>query len=247
MTHCSEQLTLFQPHFSRSVEVDFSAEPISSDGGGLLLREVEQRLGVIDSFVDCFLDYRDPDRIEFSVKELLTQQIMGLALGDEDLNDHDVLRHDRLLALIVGRNDITGQDRRDEQNRGKPLAGKSTFNRLQLTPPGARENSRYKKIVANVESIQDRLIDLFIRLRSLQGTPEELIIDFDATDDPVHGDQLGKFFHGDYGHHCFLPCSVLCELSLDAFCDGWPLVAQLRPSNIDASAGTFFTSTLYLD
>ncbi len=230
MTHCNDQLSLFQPHFKREVDVDFSAEPISSDGGGLLLREVEQRLGIIDSFVDCFRDYRDPDRIEFSVRELLTQQIMGLALGYEDLNDHDVLRHDWLLALIVGRSDITGQDRRDEQDRGKPLAGKSTLNRLQLTPPGASGNSRYKKIAANVESIHDTLIDLFIRLRSLQGTPEELILDFDATDDPVHGDQLGKFFHGYYGHHCFLP--------LYAFCDGWPLVAQLRPSNIDGAAGT---------
>ncbi len=108
MTQCLEQLTLFQPHHARSVQADFSAEPISSDGGGLLLREVEQRLGIIDSFVDCFRDYRDPDRIEFSVRELLSQQIMGLALGYEDLNDHDVLRSDRLLALIVGRSDITG-------------------------------------------------------------------------------------------------------------------------------------------
>ena len=230
MTHCNEQRTLFHPHFKREVEVDFSAEPISSDGGGLLLREVEQRLGIIDSFVDCFHDYRDPDRIEFSVRELLTQQIMGLALGYEDLNDHDFLRHDRLLALIVGRSDITGQDRRDAQDRGKPLAGKSTLNRLQLTPPGPSENSRYKKIAANIESIHDTLIDLFIRLRSLQGTPDELIIDFDATDDPVHGDQLGKFFHGYYGQYCFMP--------LYAFCDGWPLVAQLRPSNIDGAAGT---------
>lgn len=230
MTQCNEQLTLFQPHSQRDVQADFSAEPISSDGGGLLLREIEQRLGIIDSFVECFRDHRDPDRIEFSVRELLTQQIMGLALGYEDLNDHDVLRSDRLLALLVGRSDITGQDRRDEQDRGKPLAGKSTLNRLQLTPPGASQESRYKKIVANVDSLHERLIDLFLKLRSLQGTPEELILDFDATDDPIHGDQLGKFFHGYYGHYCFLP--------LYAFCDGWPLVAQLRPSNIDASAGT---------
>ncbi len=110
------------------------------------------------------------------------------------------------------------------QNRG-PIEAE-----LCRTPPGANERSRYKKIVADIESIHETLIDLFIKLRSLQGTPEELIIDFDATDDPVHGDQLGKFFHGYYGHHCFLP--------LYAFCDGWPLVAQLRPANIDASAGT---------
>ena len=112
MTECTTQPTLFPPHFRRDVAVDFSAEPISSDGGGLLLRDVEQRLGIIHSLSSCFRDYRDPDRIEFSVQELLTQQVMGLALGYEDLNDHDRLRHDRLLALIVGRSDITGQDRR---------------------------------------------------------------------------------------------------------------------------------------
>lgn len=230
MTDCNEQRTLFQPHFRRQVESDFSAEPISSDGGGLLLREIEQRLGIISDFSKCFRDSRDPDSIEFSVRELLAQQIMAIALGYEDLNDHDQLRTDRLLALMVGREDITGQDRVDGRDRGKPLAGKSTLNRLQLTPPGATDQSRYKKIVADVGAIHETLVDLFIRLRSLPGTPQRLVIDFDATDDPVHGDQLGKFFHGYYRHYCFLP--------LYAFCDGWPLLALLRPSHIDASLGT---------
>lgn len=135
MTQCHKQFTLFQPHFKRDVEVDFSAETISSDGDALQLRHIEQRLEIIDSFVNCFRDYRDPDRIEFSVKELLSQQLMGLALGYKDLNDHDVLRSDRLLALVVGRSGMTGRDRREEQDRGKPLAGKSTLIRLQLTPP----------------------------------------------------------------------------------------------------------------
>src|SRR6056297_1000435 len=190
MTQCNKQRTLFQPHSRREVEADFSAEPISSDGGGLLLREIEQRLGIIAELSHCFRDYRDADYTEFSVRELLAQQIMAIALGYEDLNDHDQLRTDPLLALMVGREDITGQDRPEERERGKPLAGKSTLNRLQLTPPGASEQSRYKKIVADMGAIHETLIDLFIRLRSLQGTPETLIIDFDATDDPVHGDQL---------------------------------------------------------
>jgi len=229
MTHCNTQRTLFQPHFQREVATEFSAEPISSDGGGLLLRDVEQRLGICAALAGCFRDYRHPDYVEFSVQELLTQQIMAIALGYEDLNDHDQLRSDQVLALIVGRQDVTGQDRTDK-DRGKPLAGKSTLNRLQLTPPGANEKSRYKKIVADIGAIHDTLIDLFIRLRSLQGTPKTLVIDFDATDDPVHGDQLGRFFHGYYGQYCYLP--------LYAFCDGWPLLALLRPSNIDASLGT---------
>ena len=230
MTECSRQRLLFQAHGRREVTAAFDGGWVTSDGGGLLLREVEERLGIVRSFAACFSDHRDPDVIEFSVLELLRQRVMGLALGYEDLNDHDRLRHDPLLALLAGRADVTGQDRRDEQDRGKPLAGKSTLNRLELTPVGADADSRYKKIVAHIGQMQDALIDLFIRLKAKQGVPEELVIDFDATDDPVHGDQLGKFFHGYYKKYCFLP--------LYAFCGDWPLAAILRPSNIDASAGT---------
>jgi hypothetical protein len=155
---------------------------------------------------------------------------MALALGYEDLNDHEQLRHDPLLALLAGRADITGNNRPDPRDQGKPLAGKSTLNRLELTPAGASSKSRYKKIVASIAQLQETLVDIFIRLRSKQGVPEELVLDFDATDDPIHGDQLGKFFHGYYQNHCYLP--------LYAFCEGWPLLALLRPSSIDASQGT---------
>jgi hypothetical protein len=134
------------------------------------------------------------------------------------------------LALVCGRSDISGQDRVAEADRGKPLAGKSTLNRLELTPAGASGKSRYKKIVASVDTLQDTLVDVFIRLRAKSDVPVELIIDFDATDDPIHGDQLGKFFQGDYKSHCFLP--------LYAFCEGWPLLALLRPSDIDGAQGT---------
>lgn len=230
MTDCNRQPLLFQPQGRRQVVADFDGGTITSDAGGLLLREVEQRFGIVRQFAGCFTDHRDEEQIEFSVEELLLQRVMGLALGYEDLNDHEQLRHDPLLALLAGRADITGADRLDPRDRGKPLAGKSTLNRLELTPAGAGRKSRYKKIVAHIAQLQDTLVDLFIRLRSKQGVPEELILDFDATDDPVHGNQLGKFFHGYYQNYCYLP--------LYAFCDGWPLLALLRPSNIDASAGT---------
>lgn len=230
MTECNGQQLLFQAHRRREVRADFDGGHLTSDGGGLLLREVEARFGIVRSFADCFTDHRDPEEIEFSVRELLWQRVTGLALGYEDLSDHDDFRSDPLLALLAGRNDITGGDRRDPRDRGKPLAGKSTLNRLELTLVGANAESRYKKIVAHVGALQETLVDVFLRLRSKQGIPQELVLDLDATDDPVHGDQLGRFFHGDYRRYCFLPLYV--------FCGPWPLGAILRPANIDASAGT---------
>jgi Transposase DDE domain group 1 len=230
MTECRRQRLLFQAHGAREVTAAFDGGRITSDAGGLLLRELEERFGIVRSFADCFTDHRDPEMIEFRVEELLSQRVMALALGYEDLNDHDDLRHDPLLALLVGRHDITGRDRRDPQDWGKPLAGKSTLNRLELTPVGATVESRYKKIVAHIGGLQNNLVDVFIRLRSKQGIPQQLVLDLDATDDPLHGDQLGKFFHGYYGEYCFLP--------LYTFCGPWPLGAVLRPSDIDASAGT---------
>lgn len=229
-TECNTQKLLFEGHGRREVSASFDGGKISSDGGGLLLREVEQRFSIVRAFADAFHDHRCPDASEFSVLELLRQRVMGLALGYEDLNDHEQLRHDPLLALMVGRKSITGSDRTQPQSKGVPLAGKSTLNRLELTPPGAGEHSRYKKIVASVAAMQNTLVQTFIRMRSKQGVPEEIVIDFDATDDPIHGDQLGKFFHGYYKSYCFLP--------LYAFCGPWPLAAVLRPSNIDGCVGT---------
>jgi Transposase DDE domain group 1 len=137
MTECTRQRLLFQPHGRREVVADFEGGRITSDAGGLLLREVEGRFGIVRQFVGCFTDHRDPGKIEFTVEELLLQRVMGLALGYEDLNDHDDLRHDPLLALVCGRQDITGADRIDPGDAGQPLAGKSTLNRLELTPAGA--------------------------------------------------------------------------------------------------------------
>ena len=153
MTECSRQRVLFQAHGTREVTAAFDGGFVTSDGGGLLLREVDRQFDILSTFAACFTDHRDPEAIEFSLLELLRQRVMGLALGYEDLNDHERLRLDPLLALLAGRRDITGQDRRDAQDRGKPLAGKSTLNRLELTPVGATIESRYKKIVAHIEQL----------------------------------------------------------------------------------------------
>ncbi len=230
MTDCKPTHVQFHPLGQREVVAGFDGGRISSDAGALLLRELEQRTGIVRCFADCFVDHRDPELIEHSVYELVLQRVGALALGYEDLIDHDTLRHDPLLALFVGKADPTGADRARERDKGKPLAGKSTLNRLELTPVGADENSRYKKIVAQCSSIEKVFVELF--LRAHPKPPERITLDLDATDDRIHGNQLGRFYHGYYGDYCFLPLYIFCGEHL--------LCAQLRPSNIDASAGSTF-------
>jgi hypothetical protein len=205
----------------------FNGGTITSDAGGLLLREVERQSGIIARFARGFVDHRDPELIEHTLEALIRQRVYGLCLGYEDLNDHDDLRHDSLWAVMVGKADPTGQDRSGE-NRGKPLAGKSTLNRLELTPPGANTNSRYQKIVAQHSELERSFVEIFIEQHKTP--PRELVFDLDATDDPVHGHQLGRFFQGYYRQYCFLPLYI--------FCGRYPLCAKLRPADIDASAGS---------
>jgi hypothetical protein len=166
--------------------------------------------------------------IEHTVAELVAQRIYGLALGYEDLNDHDELRRDPLFAVLVGKEDPEGEKRVRAQDRGKAAAGKSTLNRLELTPadPTAAE-LRYKKIIMKPEEIDRLFVDVF--LQAHRGPPEEIVLDVDATDDPVHGNQEGRFFHGYYMNYCYLPLYI--------FCGEFLLGARLRPSNIDASEG----------
>jgi hypothetical protein len=209
------------------VVADFDGGTITTDGGALLLREVEERTGILRQFAACFTDYRDPDLVEHTVLQLIAQRVFGLALGYEDLNDHDALRLDPLLAVLVGKEDPTGQDRLRQRDQGKALAGKSTLNRLELTPVGADAESRYKKIVASMKAVERLFVDLF--LQAHPQAPERIVLDLDATDDPVHGEQLGRFFHGYYQEYCFLP--------LYAFCGRHLLGSWLRPANIDAAAG----------
>lgn len=227
-SECTKQYSRFQALGKREIMADFSGGTITSDAGGLLLREVEKRVGILERLSHCFTDHRDPKRIEHSVFSLLSQRVYGLALGYEDLNDHDQLANDQLLAVIVGKTDPTGQARKDARNKGKPLAGKSTLNRLELTPPGADATHDYKKIAHHPEDIDSLFVDLF--LESYSEPPEQIILDVDATDDPLHGQQEGKFFHGYYKEYCYLPLYIFCGHEL--------LCARLRTANNDGAAGT---------
>ncbi len=227
-TECTPRQLEFQGLGRRSVLARFDGGSISSDGGGLLLREVDQRLGILHRFADCFVDHRRAELIEHSVVELVSQRVYGLALGYEDLNDHDELRWDPLMGLLAGKSDPIGRTRARDRDRDKALAGKSTLNRLELTPAKAGPEARYKKIAVRPELIDDLLLQLFIE--SHERAPGQIVLDVDATDDPLHGSQEGRFFHGYYRHYCYLPLYVFCGEHL--------LCARLRPSNIDASMGT---------
>ena len=173
---------------SREVLASFDGGDISSDGGALLLRKVEEHTGIIQQFAACFTDYRNPDLIEHLLEHLVAQRVYGLALGYEDLNDHDDLRRDPLLATVVGKGDPTGQSRERKRDRGKALAGKSTLNRMELTPVGADEEDRYKKITCHIHAVDQLFVALF--LQAHRQPPEKIVLDLDATDDPIHGNQL---------------------------------------------------------
>jgi hypothetical protein len=227
-TECSRCSFDFQPLSGREITARFDGGTITSDAGGLLLREVEARTGLLAELARCFDDHRDLELVEHSIADLVKQRVFALALGYEDLNDHDQLRTDPLLATLVGKCDVTGQDRLAPRDRGKPLAGKSTLNRWELTPAGAHEKSRYKKIVARHNDLATWFVDAYLRLEPQP--PEEIVLDLDATDDPLHGQQAGRFFHGYYKSYCYLPLYIFCGEHL--------LLAKLRPSNIDAAAGS---------
>lgn len=226
-TECNRESFVFQPLGRRGVIGRFDGGKITSDAGALLLRETERITGVLRTFAACFTDHRDPDLIEHTVPELVAQRVYGLCLGYEDLNDHDALRHDPLLAVLVGKLDPTGEDRIRQRDKGKPLAGKSTLNRLELTPVRADADSRYKKITVQRKAVQDFFVDAF--LQAHESPPPWIILDLDATDIPLHGHQAGRFFHGYYDQYCYLPLYIFCGDHL--------LCAKLRPSNLDASTG----------
>lgn len=227
-TECTARQLEFQGCGRRQVVGRFDGGSLSSDGGGLLLREADRQARILDRFAECFVDYRRPELIEHRVLELVSQRVYGLALGYEDLNDHDELRWDPLMGLLAGKRDPQGLDRVRERDRGKSLAGKSTLNRLELTPAKTGPEARYKKIAARAEVIDELLVTLFIEAH--ERSPRRIVLDVDATDDPLYGKQEGRFFHGYYRHYCYLPLYVFCGDHL--------LCARLRPSNIDASAGT---------
>ncbi len=216
-TECTPDQLEFQGFRKQKIIVKHDAEISSSDGGLLLLREVEYKYSIIKQLSNCFGDNRNPSYVQHSLKTLLTQRIFGLVLGYEDLNDHDQWRSDPLLALACG------------IDTDKIAAGKSTLNRLELGKEITEEyGARYNKISWDDEQIEDLFIKLFLDNYKDIGNP--MVLDFDATDDPLHGDQEGKFFHGYYDSYCYLPLYV--------FCGEYLLAAKLRTSSRDGSDGT---------
>jgi hypothetical protein len=193
----------------------FDGGKITSHAGGLLLREVDRRIGLLNRLSECFLDGREQTRVRHSVREMIAQRIYGLALGYEDLNDHEQLREDPLLMLLAGSADAESA-----------LAGKSTLNRLELAGE-AGEEDRYKKVHYDAEAIDSVLVEVFLEAHSQP--PQEIVIDLDTTDLPLHGHQEQRFFHGFYHHYCYLPLYIVCGEHL--------LGVRLRPANIDASTG----------
>lgn len=223
-TECQSSQLKLHPLFSRDIIAEFNGGNITTDCGAFLLREVEKRTSILNRLSRCFTDYRNPLYIEHTVEELIKQRVFGIALGYEDLNDHDRLRTDPFLGLLCDKQDPTGSNRYKVRDKGKALAGKSTLNRLEL---GAVTINQYKKIRPDMDAMDHLLVDLFIE--SYNNPPQELIFDLDATDDRIHGQQEGRFFHGYYGDYCYLPLYIFCEDQL--------LCARLRTSDRDASDG----------
>jgi hypothetical protein len=200
---------------SRRVVADFDGGTLTTDGGGLLLRETDRRLKLLERFAACFIDRREVNLTKHSVPELVAQRVYGLALGYEDLNDHEQLRQDPMLRLLAGKAEIAGQ----------PLAGKSTLSRLERNDGSA---SRYSKITYWRDAIDELLVKIFLEAHA--SAPEEIVLDVDTTDVELHGGQEGRFFHGYYDEYCYLPLYVFCGEHL--------LGVRLREANIDASAGS---------
>lgn len=214
MTECKQSSFGFQDCGSREIVARFDGGTISSDGGAVLLRQTDHRLDLLPRLAQCFLDGRDPDRVQHSVQEMISQRVYGLALGYEDINDHEQLRSDPLFSVLAGREELE-----------KPLAGKSTLNRLEL---GDGREDRYKKITFWKQGIDELLVEVFIE--SQERTPEQIVLDVDTTDLPLHGQQEGRFFHGYYDSYCYLPLFI--------FCGEHVLCARLRQSHHDAYAGS---------
>jgi hypothetical protein len=217
-TECNPDPLLFAPVEGRTVVASFDGGAITSDAGALLLGATDRAIGLFGRFASCFTDARDPERVEHEVATLIGQRVFGIALGYEDLIDHDQIRHDPVLAVLAGK--LTAR-----RSDCAPLAGKSTLNRLEHAPSG--QPGRYHRISHDGQAIERLFVDLFLEAHAR--APKQIILDLDATDDPIHGHQEGRFFHGYYDAYCYLPLYVFCGRHL--------LAAKLRRSNIDASAG----------
>ena len=217
-THCISDPLQFEGFDGRKVVAAFDGGAISSDAGSLLLRETDRAINLFDRIADCFIDRRNPDCTVHDVRTLVAQRVTAIALGYEDVEDHDTLRHDPVLTLL-------SQGLTPKRSDCAPLAGKSTLNRLEHAPVG--EPTRYHKIGHDRSAFERLFVDLF--LEAHDKPPRQIVLDLDATDDPLHGHQEGRFFHGYYRCYCYLPLYIFCGRHL--------LAAKLRRSNIDASKG----------
>lgn len=213
MTECNQSSFGFEACGRRDIVARFDGGTISSDGGAFLLRQTDRRLQLLPRLAECFLDGRNQKLVDHPIEEMLAQRIYGLALGYEDVNDHEQLRNDPVFGILAGRAELS-----------EPLAGKSTLNRMEL---GTGINNRYKKITFWKEALDELLVTLFIEAH--QSAPEEIVLDVDTTDLPLHGKQEGRFFHGYYDSYCYLPLYV--------FCGDHILCARLREANHDAAFG----------
>jgi hypothetical protein len=214
MTECNQSGFGFEACGSREIVARFDGGTISSDGGAFLLRQTDKRLNLLPRLAECFLDGRNQEQIEHSILEMISQRIYGLALGYEDINDHEQLRKDPVFGILAGRNEL------DE-----PLAGKSTLNRMEL---GNGTNDRYKKITFWKDAVDELLVKVYIE--SQEEAPDQIILDVDTTDLPLHGKQEGRFFHGYYDSYCYLPLYI--------FCGEQVLCVRLREANHDAAFGS---------
>jgi hypothetical protein len=217
-TECRADLFGFAPVEGRKVVAAFDGGAMTTDAGAMLLGATDKQIRLIERFADCFTDYRDADLVEHTVARLVGQRVFGIALGYEDLIDHDQLRHDPVMAVLGGKLEARRAD-------CAALAGKSTLNRLELS---REEPTRYHKISYDAAAIKELFVELFVDAHA--APPPQITLDLDATDDPLHGHQEGRFFHGYYDSYCYLPFYV--------FCGRHVLAAKLRPANIDASAGS---------
>jgi hypothetical protein len=217
-SECNPNLFGFARVEGRAVVASFDGGAITSDAGAVLLGCTDRLIGLVDRFASCFKDGRAAELIEHEVRTLVGQRVFGIALGYEDLIDHDALRHDPVMAVLAGK--LTAR-----RKGCAPVAGKSTLNRLELSRP---EPSRYHKIGHDDEAIEGLFVNLFLEAHTR--ALKQIILDLDATDDPLHGRQEGRFFHGYYDGYCYLPLYVFCGRHL--------LAAKLRRSNIDAAAGS---------
>ena len=213
MTECNQSGFGFEASGKREIVARFDGGTISSDGGAFLLRQTDRRLNLLPRLSDCFLDGRNQHLIEHTVAEMLAQRVYGIALGYEDLNDHEQLRKDPVFGILAGR-----------EEPDAPLAGKSTLNRMEM---GAGTKDRYKKITFWKDAVDELLVKVFVE--SHASAPAEIVLDVDTTDLPLHGKQEGRFFHGYYDNYCYLPLYI--------FCGDHVLCSRLREANHDAAFG----------